>query len=344
MHHKRLAFYLLFFVMLSGWFFLKQFHKKVWGKWFPSPPNYAVPANNPSTKAGILLGKKLFFDKTLSRNNRIACATCHRPEVAFTDAPNQFSKVTEKTELVRNTPSLLNIAYSKLLLYDGGATSLESQVFAPLLHPSEMQQNLKELEIELNKKEVYKELFADAFGITQITTEYVAKAIAQYERSLITTNSRYEKFLRTELTLSDKEMRGFKIFSKHCETCHKGEQLSDFDFHNNGLDTAFTDTSQEEIYLGRYRITRKTEDLGKYKTPSLKNVALTPPYMHDGRWADLNAVIDHYSNNIKRSEYLDKKLKVLNQNGFGFTRKQKSDLMAFLQTLTDTSLNLEGLD
>lgn len=302
-----------------------------------SPANFGAtvpqPEYNKATKEGIALGKKLFFDKRLSQNNDISCGSCHLPEKAFSDFGKQFSIGNEGKILKRNTQALFNLAWETSFFWDGGAKNLESQVFAPLQAHDEMNANLDSLQKELSKIDEYKSLFKKAFDSDEISSVKVAWAIAQYERSLISANSNYDKWVRNEgFSLSSIEQKGFDIFKIKCATCHKADLFADGNFHNNGLDSTFDDSRFENLYKGRFRITTNEADLGKYKIPSLRNLKFTAPYMHDGRFATLTEVINHYSNGIKTSPTLSEKLP---KEGFRFTPEERESLIAFLNTLND---------
>lgn len=309
----------------------------------------AVPANfpgmpafpdNPVTKGGVALGRKLFFDSRLSGNNQISCATCHRPEKAFSDGMVFSNEGITGTPLHRHTPSLMNMAWmNNGLFWDGGSTNLESQAFAPLAAADEMHQNLAELMAELKDVPEYVRLFSQVFpeGITQAN---VVKALAQFQRSLISAGSRYDKYVRQEAggVLSAAELRGREIVRQKCQGCHAGELFTDNEYHNNGLDEHFDAGPLEGLYLGRGRITYLPADEGKYKTPTLRNLAFTAPYMHDGRFADLGTVLNHYSEGTRSSATLDVRLKPAPSiSGIPLTVSEKDDILAFLQTLSDST-------
>lgn len=291
------------------------------------------PSDNLATAEGIALGKKLFFDPKLSKNGQVSCVTCHHPELAFADGLALTNKGVSGKSLLRNSPALFNLAWAKGYFADGGAKNLESQVFAPLQHEDEMDIDVNELINELNTDKVYREMSRSAFGIDTINSTLLVKAIAQFERSLISGNSKYDQWTRGEgKILNDLELNGLEVYKSKCETCHKADFFTDFDYHNNGIDSIFTDNSHENVYKGRYRISGKTEDIGKYKTPSLRNLSFTAPYMHDGRFSTIDEVIKHYSNGIKSSATLDQNIP---KEGFGLNEIEIEALKAFLKTLDD---------
>lgn len=300
------------------------------------------PAYNSATKAGIALGQRLFFDTLLSGNNTISCASCHIPKYAFSDSGKIFSTGTGGQLQRRNTPALFNLAWANGYFWDGGAKNLESQVFAPLQAHNEMDQDLKALVAELETIPSYKSAFKEAFGTDSITSAAIARAIAQFERSLIAANSKFDAFINDEkgAILSENELKGFEIFKKACVSCHKVGFFTDFGYHNNGLDSSFTDDRFENLYKGRYRITLGANDIGKYKTPSLRNLAYTAPYMHDGRFASLEEVIEHYSHGLRPSATLDTVFRK-KPAGFGFSEEEKKVLIIFLATLNSPKYPVE---
>ncbi len=295
-------------------------------------PEVEIPANNPMTYEGIKLGKKLFYDKMLSGNNTLSCGSCHNQENGFTDNNNQFSFGINGEIGVRNSMPLFNLVYDRHFFWDGGASDLESQVAGPITNPIEMNQDIAELLQELNSDAVYPSLFKNAFGSLPITSNMVLRAIAQFERTMISSNSKFDQYMRNEVAFTEAETRGMNLFSDmqkgDCNHCHSlGGTFTDYDFRNTGLDSVYTDQ-------GRYIITGLTSDIGKFKTPSLRNIAVTAPYMHDGRFTTLTQCVEHYNTGFHYTQNLDPVLASsvkgrLNQN-------EISDIVAFLNTLTDT--------
>ena len=304
------------------------------------PVNFpALPAqvDNPMTAAGIALGERLFFDKCLSGSNEISCASCHIPSLAFTDGSTLSTKGISGKPLLRHIPAIMNLAWADNgLFWDGGSTNLESQAFAPLGHEDEMYQDLEELEKELSEDATYTDLFQQAFG-GEIQVNRVMMALAQFQRSLISSESTYDHMVREEPggSFSSLAWEGYMLFEEKCAQCHVPDLFTDHDYHNNGLDATFNDFSEDELYLGRYRVTRDPEDIGKYKTPTLRNIEFSAPYMHDGRFATLEEVIDHYSSGLKQSTTVDPLMKKLHLGGLQLTNQEKEDLISFLKTLSD---------
>ena len=295
-----------------------------------------IPIDNPQTVEGIALGKKLFFDPILSIDNTLACVDCHAPENAFTDS-DKFSDGVDGIFGNRNSMPLFNLAwnYDEKFFWDGNTFSLEHQAFVPVTDPFEMKSNWADVESKLQQHAEYPSLFEKAFGASNIDSSLVTKAIAQFERTLISANSKFDKFLLGELNLSPEELNGFNVFMDeakgdcfHCHGSDKNPLWTDNIFHNNGLDETFAD-------LGLGAVTGDPADNGKFKSPSLRNLEFTAPYMHDGRFASLDDVINHYSQGLKNSSTIDPLMKKVDQGGVGLTDKDKADLKTFLLTLSD---------
>lgn len=295
-----------------------------------------IPTNNPLTKEGIALGKKLFFDKLLSKNNTQSCASCHHPKRAFTDV-TRFSDGVDGTFGTRNSMPLFNLAWNfdDRFAWDGKEVGLEKQALEPVRNPIEMHSKWTAVAQKLQNHPEYPTLFKQAFGTNTIDSTLVTKAIAQFERTLISGNSKFDKYLRGEVQLTPEERNGFDVFMDEtrgdCFHCHGSDNnplWTDNKFHNNGLDVTFTD-------LGFGAITGDPKDNGKFRTPSLRNLVFTAPYMHDGRFATLEEVINHYSEGLKSSHTIDPLMKKVQQGGVKLIPKDKADLKAFLLTLTD---------
>lgn len=298
--------------------------------------NPVIPIDNPQTIEGIALGKKLFFDPILSSNNTQACANCHAPENAFTDN-DRFSDGVDGVFGNRNSMPLFNLAwnYDEKFFWDGSSFSLEHQALVPVTDPIEMKSTWQQVEQKLQNHLEYPNLFNAAFGTSTIDSTLVTKAIAQFERTLISSNSKFDKFLLGEAILTPEEQNGFNVFMDeakgdcfHCHGSDKNPLWTDNIFHNNGLDETFTD-------LGLGLVTGDPADNGKFKSPSLRNLQFTAPYMHDGRFETLEDVINHYSEGLKNSSTIDPLMKKVAQGGIGLTTQDKADLKAFLLSLSD---------
>ncbi len=295
-----------------------------------------IPADNPQTAEGIALGKKLFFDPMLSGDNTQSCAHCHTPRHAFTDT-NRFSDGIDGFAGTRNAMPLFNLAwnYDEKFFWDGRVFSLEHQAFQPVTDPLEMHTTWTLVEQKLQQHPEYPNLFKLAFGTSTIDSTLVTKAIAQFERTLISAHSKFDRYLLGEATLTPEELNGFNVFMDetrgdcfHCHGSDKNPLWTDNSFHNNGLDATFTD-------LGLGEVTGDPADNGKFKTPSLRNLAFTAPYMHDGRFATLEDVINHYSEGLQNSSTIDPLMKKVAQGGVQLSAKDKADLIAFLLSLSD---------
>ena len=298
------------------------------------PP--VIPSNNPLTEEGIELGKKLFFDKKLSVNGSQSCADCHKPSNSFTDA-RQYSIGVDNIQGTRNSMPLFNLAwnYDDRFFWDGRELSLERQVLDPITNPIEMHNTIANLVQELQIDSEYPEMFLKAFGTEIIDSVLIGKAIAQYERTIISANSKFDKYLLGQTTLSIQEEEGFNIFMDEdrgdCFHCHGNENnplWTDNKFHNNGLDNNFSD-------LGLGAVTGNPNDNGKFKTPSLRNLEFTAPYMHDGRFSTIDEVINHYSEGLQDSQTVDPLMKMVSQGGVQLSFEEKANLKAFLLTLSD---------
>ena len=301
------------------------------------PPPY-IPADNPQTVEGVALGRKLFYDPILSGDGTQACASCHKPANSFTD-DERFSIGIDGLEGNRNSMPLYNMAWNtnEKFFWDGRARSIELQAIAPVENPIEMHNTWPNAIASLQSDAAYPELFRKAFGTTIITKELATKAIAQFERTLISANSPFDRYLMGENSLTAQEINGFAIFMDEsrgdCFHCHGNENSplwTDNIFHNNGLDAIITDR-------GLGNVTGDPNDDGKFKSPSLRNLAFTAPYMHDGRFETLDEVINHYSEGLVYSPTIDPLMKAISRGGVHLTEPDKADLKAFLLSLSDPS-------
>jgi cytochrome c peroxidase len=297
-----------------------------------------TPRDNPVTDAGATLGRVLFYDTRLSGSNTVACASCHQQSRAFSDS-NRFSKGHEGKLTDRNAMALVELRYYPRgrFFWDERAKSLEEQVLIPIQSKSEMGQDLTKLVVILAKDENYPELYRKAFGDPEITLQRTAKALAQFLRSMVSYQSRYDEGRSHSTSVREdfdnftaEENRGKSLFLANCATCHL-PQGQDAHFImdrplNNGLDADFKNTDG-----GVGDITLNSSELGLFKSPSLRNVELTAPYMHDGRLATLEAVLDHYSQDVKNHPNLDGRARRPN-----LSKAEKAALVAFLKTLTDS--------
>lgn len=300
-------------------------------------PPMAMPTDNPLTVEGITLGRKLFYDKKLSKGNIQSCGTCHSPEFSFTDNGNQYSVGVDGLAGNRNTMAIINIGYMPSFFWDGRAPSAEAQAFGPVVNPIEMHETWPNAVAKLQADPDYPDLFYKAFGTNCIDSVLVSKAISQFERIMISGNSRFDKHLRGEIQLTAAEQNGFNIFMDetkgdcfHCHGSNTNPLWTDNDFHNNGLDVAFTDK-------GLGSVTGDPNDDGKFKSPTLRNLVFTAPYMHDGRFETLEQVVNHYSDELVSSATIDPLMKKVNQGGVGLTSTEKANLVSFLKSLSDSA-------
>ena len=296
-------------------------------------PPANIPFDNPMTEEGILLGKKLFNDPILSVNNQQACVNCHLQEFSFTD-PLQFSIGTSGSIGNRNSMALVNLAWGTSNFWDGSTSSLEEQALDPVTSPIELHSiSWKQVIEELKDSEDYPDLFYKAFGVIDFDSTHVAKAIAQFERTLVSAQSKFDLYVQNQINLTNSELRGMEIYMTEkgdCFHCHSYPFMTNHDFHNNGLDSEpFADNG-----LGDF--TGEQLDNGKFKTPTLRNIALTAPYMHDGRFATLEEVVEHYNSGGVESSTIDPLMKHVGE-GLGLTSQDKSDLVNFMLTFTDTA-------
>ncbi len=293
--------------------------------------------DNPVTVEGVALGRMLFYEKKLSGNNTQSCGSCHKQEFAFTDGL-AFGIGERGLATPRGTMPIFNLLWSKSFTWNGGMPNLEEQLVVPITNPIEMNQDLNLLVNELQTDPNYPYLFKKAFGTDSITIPLIQKAIAQFERSIVSGNSKYDRYLQRTASLTNDEFQGSLLFADmqkgDCVHCHTiGGTFTNFDFKHNGLDTAITGST---IDVGRYPITKDGTDSMKFKTPSLRNIALTAPYMHDGRLKTLEEVIDFYDSGFHYNKNLDVNMALLPKKRL--TPLEKKQIVAFLKTLTDTDL------
>ncbi len=302
---------------------------------FPIPD---LPRDNPLLEERVALGKRLFNDTTLSRDNSLSCATCHDANVAFTDT-RRYSLGVNSQVGTRNAMPLMNLAWKSSFFWDGRAPTLRAQSLMPIQDHAEMDEKLDHVIAKLAATTDYPLLFAAAFGTREVTAEKLGLALENFLLTLTSFEAKFDRALQGKATLTDDEKRGFELFMTEyeprtgqrgadCFHCHGGPLFSDHQFHNNGLKPDATDT-------GRQRITKLDTDHNKFATPSLRNIARTAPYMHDGRFATLEAVIAHYSSGVQRSATLDPNLAKHPTGGLQLTPEEQRALLAFLRTLSD---------
>lgn len=287
---------------------------------------FYVPEDNPMTQEKIALGRLLFFDKRLSKNDTIACATCHMPSLAFTDG-QPVSQGIHRQQGGRSAPMAVNRAFSKAQFWDGRAASVEDQALGPIINPIEHGfMDHDGLVAKLIKIAGYRKMFREAFG-RDIMIEDMGKAIATFERTLLSGNSPFDRYelADEEDALSGEAQRGLELFrgKARCTKCHSGFNFSDEKFHNLGIGW-----DQGMVDVGRFAVTKETADLGAFKTPSLREITRTAPYMHDGRFASLEEVVNFYNQGGIKNPFQDSLIIPLDLTG-----QEKHDLVEFLHSL-----------
>lgn len=308
-------------------------------------PPANLPSDNPLLSSRVELGRYLFYEKMLSGNNQMACASCHSQEHAFSDI-NQFSTGIDGLQGHRQAMSIVNMAWNTNgFFWDGRANLLRDQSLKPITDPLEMHEDLSYALIELKTSIFYKMMFRRAFSDGQINSLNLSLALEAFMNSIVSSNSKYDQYLRGEVALTDSEIRGkFLFFTEYnpgfpatsgadCVHCHSGRNFENDLYFNNGLDLEanFTD-------LGRYNVTNNSADRATFKVPTLRNIELTPPYMHDGRFQTLEEVVDHYNSGIQTSSTAHPALIYTQSTGLMLDAQEKADLVAFLKTLTDQTL------
>ncbi len=321
---------------------------------FPEP---IIDPKNPLTVNGVILGRKLFYDPILSGDNTQSCASCHNQATSFTDAPLRFSEGIDGLEGDKNSMALINLAWNRDFFWDGRSTSLEAQVLEPVRNPIEMHEEWKDAIAKIQAKTEYTELFKKAFGTNQADSLLAARAITQFMKTIVASQSKYQKSLPNLAGFTPAERRGFEVFIREekgdCLHCHPTDATlftsNYFDnpvqrFHNNGLDPE----AAIGVLTSRALVTGDRADNGKFKAPTLLNIELTAPYMHDGRFATLEEVISFYDSGVHFSSTLDPNMAVKGATGvrefvdgirkLHLSQRDKDDLLAFLKTLTDPTI------
>lgn len=288
-------------------------------------PHYDFSKNN-LTEEGFQLGRHLFYDPILSRDNTISCASCHLQQTGFTHVDHDLSHGIDGKIGTRNSSTLMNLAWNTHFMWDGGVNHLEVQPLAPIESNVEMDETLENVVKKLNTSPKYQALFEKAFGSKKVTGQLTLKALAQFLVMLKTDNSKYDKVIRKEEKFTKQEQNGYILFKNHCASCHPEPLFTNNGFENNGLaiDTILND-------FGRMKITQNSKDKLKFKVPTLRNIQFTYPYMHDGRFSTLTEVVKHYNSGIHKSNTLSSKL----EKPMNLSDNERVDLVVFLKTLTD---------
>ena len=341
------------FVIVFSFLFLFVACRKDKADYTPTPyqlkipthfPDMIIPSDNPMTAEGVELGRFLFYEKRLSGDNTMNCASCHMPEHSFSD-PNKYSVGIDGVFGNRQSMALINIGWENFFFWDGRETTLESQILEPVTNPIEMHQSWKDAIHKLNSDVTYRNRFFKAFGEEGVDSVKATKAIAQFIRTMISSESKFDVMYKYEnnlalnsseqamlSTIDLDEWAGYDLFKSlngaDCFHCHNGPLMRVKKFSNNGLDATFSD-------LGRGGVTQNPEEYGKFKVTTLRNIAFTAPYMHDGRFTTLDEVIEHYSSGIHMSPTIDPLIEFANQGGVQLDAQEKYLLKKFLLTLSD---------
>lgn len=301
---------------------------------FVVPSNFPQPVyrfeNNQVTRDGFELGHKLFYEDALSIDNSVNCGTCHQPFAAFANLDHSVSHGVNDCFGTRNAPPLFNLAWQEGFMWDGGVHHIEVSGLNALINPCEMGNDLNNIVQVLSRKTPYPELFRKAFGTPEINSQRLFKALTQFTGMMVSANSRYDKYVRKEAggNFSGDELAGYVLFKEKCGQCHAEPLFTDKSYRSNGLDEVSSDR-------GRDSITQTGSDRGKFRVPSLRNIELTRPYMHDGRFYTLEDVLEHYNSGVKDHENLDPDLKKNGTRGIPLSRTQQQQIISFLKTLTD---------
>ncbi len=297
------------------------------------PQNFPPLAQNVTvTQKGFELGRKLFYDGRLSADGTVSCSFCHEQGYAFTHHGHQFSHGIDNQEGTRNAPPVQNMAFQSEYFYDGASNSLDMLSIVPIHNPVEMGETLEGIADKLKTDREYAKLFGEAFDDGQVSSGNILKALGQFMATMVSANSRYDKYVRNEAggSLTSLEMQGMQLFQSKCASCHKTDLFTDSAFRNNGLppNPLLND-------LGREAVTGFAADRYKFKVPSLRNIEKTAPYMHDGRFGSLESALNFYSSGVQQSATLDPLLSHDGIIGIPMTADEKSAIIAFLKTLTD---------
>jgi cytochrome c peroxidase len=318
--NKQLIYFLLLSIFLLA--FANPFNYE-----FQQPKNFPAPIynfkNNELDSNKIKIGRALFYDPVLSKDSSISCASCHSSYNSFTHVDHALSHGIADRVGFRNAPALINLAWHQNFMWDGAINNLEMQALAPISNPSEMNEDINHVLLKLNQSNYYKNLFAQAYGDSKITTERFLKSITQFLLQMVSANSKYDSVILKKSKFSVQETNGYILFKNNCSECHQEPLFTNLKFEKNGLplDRKLND-------IGRMRITMEPVDSLSFKVPSLRNIAFTYPYMHDGRMNKLQEVLNHYDT-----------IQLQTQNGntikIRLSKAEKVDLTAFLLTLTD---------
>jgi cytochrome c peroxidase len=298
------------------------------------PPHFPAPKygfeNNTVSPEGFELGRMLFYDPILSRDSSTSCSSCHQQFVAFAHSGHAKSHGIDNQFTLRNSPVLFNLAWQEEFFFDGGVNHIENISIAPITNPLEMDESLARVIYKLNRSERYREKFKRVFQKDTIDSQQMLRAMTQFIGTMVSADSKYDRHVTKTPSLSEEELEGLNLFTQKCGTCHEGPLFTDHSYRNNGLNATFINDT------GREHITTLASDLGKFKVPTLRNIALSSPYMHDGSIKTLDQVLEHYRTGVVFSTTLDPLLDRGNgQYGIAMSDDEKQKIILFLHTLTD---------
>lgn len=291
-------------------------------------PATAYPLEqNPIDRKKFELGRELFYSTMLSLDNTVSCASCHAQTHMFADHNIALSAGVGGQLGNRNSPPIFNMAWQPHFMWDGGVNHLEIFSLAPITNPVEMSETMENVVQKLSNSDYWKSLFKTAYGSEEVTDQKIFRSLTQFMLMIVSDNSLYDNVKRGKASFTTEQQAGYDLFLQKCASCHTEPLFTDYSFRNNGLDLVSADE-------GRALITQNDSDKGKFKVPTLRNVLLTYPYMHDGRFFTIDQVLEHYSSGIQQHENLDAQL----QNGIPLTTDEKKYIKRFLETLNDYSL------
>lgn len=308
-------------------------------KSIPEPTLFSVPDNFPKpdyhfdrnsiTKAGVELGKTLFYDALLSSDNTISCGSCHQQSAGFTQHGHVLSHGVNDRLSKRNAMPLFNLAWANSFGWDGSISDLDSFAVMPITNPVEMDESFENVLEKLRTSTLYPGMFEKAFGTSEINSERLLKALSQFMVTMVSANSKYDRYVRNEgVKLTETELEGLTLFKQKCASCHSGDLFTDFSFRNNGL-------VMSEDDKGRFEVTKLETDRYKFKVPTLRNLTYSAPYMHDGRFETLQEVLEHYASKVVKSPTLDALLEKDGKPGIHINADEQQKIIAFLKTLDD---------
>lgn len=301
------------------------------------PSNFPAPVydlnDNPLTKEGIALGKKIFYDARLSRNNTISCGFCHQQQTAFTHHGHDLSHGIDDKLGRRNSLPLQNLLFYNTFFWDGGVHNLDLVSLNAITNPVEMDESVDNILNKFRNNPEYIRMFKAAFQTEEITSTQFLQALSQFLATMVSSNSKYDLYVRNEggVVLADGELKGMALFKRHCSGCHATDLFTDQSYRNNG----FSSPADMERDKGREEITLNPEDRGKFKVPSLRNVEYTAPYMHNGKLKTLQEVLDFYTTGVHVTPTLDPLLTLRATPGIELSAEEKQNIIDFLLTLTD---------